>query len=50
LKAGATRLGSSGGVWIVKESKAKEVRRSSPVHRERSDSRPTMSTRLFSDY
>ena len=50
LKAGASRLGTSGGVWIVKESKDKEVRRSSPVHRERSDSRPTMSTRLFTDY
>jgi deoxyribose-phosphate aldolase len=50
LKAGATRLGSSGGVWIVKESKAKEVRKSSPVHSDRSDSRPPMSTRLFTDY
>jgi deoxyribose-phosphate aldolase len=50
LKAGASRLGSSGGVWIMKESKAKEDRKSSPVHSERRNSRPIMSTRLFTDY
>ncbi|THY99399.1 deoxyribose-phosphate aldolase [Aureobasidium pullulans] len=50
LKAGASRLGTSGGVWIVKESKEQGVRKSSPVQSERRDSRPTLSTRLFTDY
>ncbi|KAI5242694.1 deoxyribose-phosphate aldolase [Aureobasidium subglaciale] len=50
LKAGATRLGTSGGVWIIKESKEQGVRRSSPVQSERRDSRPSLSTRLFTDY
>ncbi|KAG9895004.1 hypothetical protein KCU98_g13068, partial [Aureobasidium melanogenum] len=50
LKAGATRLGTSGGMWIVKESKEQGVRKSSPVQSERRGSRPTLSTRLFTDY
>lgn len=51
LEAGATRLGTSGGVWIVKEGKETVERsRSPPSVQERSGSRPGLATRLFSDY
>ncbi|TKA69305.1 hypothetical protein B0A55_07955 [Friedmanniomyces simplex] len=53
LEAGASRLGTSGGVWIVKEGKetVEQNRSLSPpsVH-ERRGSRPSLETRLFTDY
>ncbi|KAK4950200.1 hypothetical protein LTR10_011179 [Elasticomyces elasticus] len=53
LEAGASRLGTSGGVWIVKEAHetAEQTRSLSPpsVH-DRRGSRPSLETRLFTDY
>ncbi|KAK4540628.1 hypothetical protein LTR36_009059 [Oleoguttula mirabilis] len=51
LEAGATRLGTSGGVWIVKEGKETLERSRSPlsVH-DRRGSRPGLATRLFTSY
>ena len=48
LEAGATRLGTSAGVWIVKEGKESAHRSVSPssVH----DQRPSLATRLFTSY
>ena len=51
LEAGASRLGTSAGVWIAKEAKESIERSSSPGSAfERRDSRPGLATRLFSDY
>ncbi|RMY55024.1 hypothetical protein D0864_13858 [Hortaea werneckii] len=51
LEAGASRLGTSGGVWIVKEGREQAERSQSPPSaRERSGSRPGLTTRLFTDY
>jgi deoxyribose-phosphate aldolase len=51
LEAGATRLGTSNGVWIAKEGKETAERsRSPPSVSERRGSRPELSTRLFTDY
>jgi len=52
LQAGADRLGSSGGVWIVKEGRDSAARGESPVSlgHKRNNSRPGMTTRLFTDY
>lgn len=52
LAAGASRLGTSGGVWIVKEGKEREIGKAvpMPLNGQRRDSRPTLSTRLFTDY
>lgn len=47
LQAGANRLGTSGGVWIVKEGKEKVDGRGSPKD---GANRPGMATRLFTDY
>ncbi|KAK3619558.1 hypothetical protein LTR56_023938 [Elasticomyces elasticus] len=53
LEAGASRLGTSGGVWIVKEARetAEQTHSLSPpsVH-DRRGSRPSLETRLFTDY
>lgn len=53
LEAGATRLGTSAGVWIAKEAKEMRDRSISPpdpaaVRDE--GRRPSMTTRLFTDY
>jgi len=55
LEAGASRLGTSGGVWIVKEGRetAEQGRGLSPLAAEgfgRRGSRPGLETRLFTDY
>lgn len=51
LEAGASRLGTSGGVWIVKEGREQVERSQSPPSaREGSSSRPGLTTRLFTDY
>lgn len=51
LEAGASRLGTSGGVWIVKEGKENVERsRSPPSVHDRRGSRPGLETRLFTDY
>jgi len=55
LEAGASRLGTSGGVWIVKEGRetAEQSRGLSPPAAagfERRGSRPGLETRLFTDY
>lgn len=51
LQAGASRLGTSGGVWIVREGKESVARQASPVQDGgRRGSRPNMTTRLFTDY
>ena len=51
LEAGASRLGTSGGVWIAKEAKEKLERSVSPPGAAdvRMD-RPGLQTRLFTDY
>jgi len=51
LQAGASRLGTSGGVWIAKEAKEKAEAgwsTNGAVHGE--GRRPSMQTRLFTDY
>lgn len=53
LEAGAERLGTSGGVWIVKEGR--EMSEQGGVVKEvsgggQSGSRPGLTTRLFTDY
>ena len=51
LEAGATRLGTSGGVWIAKEAKEVVERSVSPPTVETmKKERPGMATRLFTDY
>ena len=51
LEAGASRLGTSGSVWIAKEAKEKLDRNgSSPGTAEAKNDRPGMQTRLFTDY
>lgn len=51
IEAGASRLGTSGGVWIVKEGKENVDRSLSPPSvSERRGSRPGLTTRLFTDY
>jgi len=51
LEAGASRLGTSGGVWIVKEGREQVERsRSPPSVYDRRGSRPGLETRLFTDY
>ena len=51
LEAGASRLGTSGGVWIAKEAKEKLERSTSPPSvAEIKDDRPGLQTRLFTDY
>ncbi|EMC98022.1 hypothetical protein BAUCODRAFT_67490 [Baudoinia panamericana UAMH 10762] len=51
LEAGASRLGTSGGVWIVKEGRESiEQSRGQPSVYERRGSRPALATRLFTDY
>lgn len=44
LEAGASRLGTSGGVWIAKEAKQAES------GADGNGERPGMTTRLFTDY
>jgi deoxyribose-phosphate aldolase len=43
LGAGAERLGTSGGVWIIKEGRE-------AIHGKAEGERPGMATRLFTDY
>lgn len=50
LEAGASRLGTSGGVWIVKEAHDKIERNVSPPGVAELKDRPGMATRLFTDY
>lgn len=51
LEAGASRLGTSGGVWIAKEAKEMMERSVSPPSIEAmKNERPGMTTRLFTDY
>lgn len=51
LEAGASRLGTSGGVWIAKEAKELRERSASPPSVEAmKNERPAMTTRLFTDY
>lgn len=51
LEAGASRLGTSGGVWIAKEAKELQERSVSPPSVETmKQERPGMATRLFTDY
>ncbi|KAK3112439.1 hypothetical protein LTR53_011301 [Teratosphaeriaceae sp. CCFEE 6253] len=52
LQAGASRLGTSGGVWIVKEGKETKEQSLSPPPSifDRRGSRPSLETRLFTDY
>lgn len=51
LEAGASRLGTSGGVWIAKEAKEMQERSVSPPTVEAmKNGRPGMTTRLFTDY
>ncbi len=52
LEAGASRLGTSGGVWIAKEAKQKAARRrgDATVATNAQEERPGLQTRLFTDY
>jgi len=52
LEAGASRLGSSGGVWIVKEGEEYMERSQSPpsISERRGSLRPGLATRLFTDF
>jgi deoxyribose-phosphate aldolase len=51
LEAGASRLGTSGSVWIAKEAKEKVERKGSmPGTAEVKNDRPGLQTRLFTDY
>ena len=51
LEAGASRLGTSGGVWIAKEAKEKFERSVSPIGSASAKmDRPGLQTRLFTDY
>lgn len=51
LEAGASRLGTSGGVWIAREAKEVLERSVSPPSVEAMKAeRPGMTTRLFTDY
>ena len=52
LEAGASRLGTSGGVWIAKEAKERFESMASPPDPASvvNDRRPSMQTRLFTDY
>lgn len=50
LEAGASRLGTSGGVWIVKEARESVERSRSPPMRDSPAERPGLTTRLFTDY
>lgn len=51
LEAGASRLGTSGGVWIVKEAREMVERSRSPPMRDGGEGeRPGLTTRLFTDY
>ncbi|KAK5012781.1 putative deoxyribose-phosphate aldolase [Cryomyces antarcticus] len=46
MKAGATRIGTSAGVWIVKEAR----QRVDDARGEETEERPNLQTRLFTDY
>lgn len=51
LEAGASRLGTSAGVWIAKEAKETiERRQNSTGSGDEREQRPGLATRLFSDY
>lgn len=51
LEAGASRLGTSGSVWIAKEAKEKLERSVSPPRTaEVRSERPGLQTRLYTDY
>ena len=50
LEAGASRLGTSGSVWIAKEAKEKIESGGSPPGSEEAKERPGMQTRLYTDY
>lgn len=51
LEAGASRLGTSAGVWIAKEARESVARSlSSPSSAESKNERPGLSTRLYTDY
>lgn len=51
LEAGASRLGTSGSVWIAKEAKESLERSMSPPGTaEVKNERPGLTTRLFTDY
>ena len=51
LEAGASRLGTSGGVWIAKEAKERRDGSVSPPDAaEVRNRRPSLATRLFTDY
>ena len=51
LEAGASRLGTSAGVWIAKEAKERVERSVSPPGAaEAREQRPGLTTRLFTDY
>lgn len=51
LEAGASRLGTSAGVWIAKEAKERVERSlSTPGSAEAKSQRPGLTTRLFTDY
>jgi len=53
LQAGASRLGTSGGVWILKEAREKRERSETPPSARgggNGSPRPGLTTRLFTDY
>ena len=51
IEAGASRLGTSAGVWIAKEAKEHLERSTSPLGTAGvKDERPGMATRLYTDY
>ena len=50
LEAGASRLGTSGSVWIAKEAKDKLTSNGHAPDTEEAKERPGMQTRLFTDY
>lgn len=57
IEAGASRLGTSAGVWIAKEAKEREEEQTasrngsaSPLNGNGDGRRPSMQTRLFTDY
>lgn len=51
LEAGASRLGTSAGIWIAKEAKDAVARSVSPPGTARTNGeRPGMTTRLYTDY
>lgn len=52
LEAGASRLGTSAGVWIAKEAKERVAEGNGRVVEagEVREERPGLSTRLFTDY